>query len=363
MRTRRLLAAIFVVLMLLSSCADKPDVRADTRQGAKEEIAIAFIESGETSVLTGADGDAKRATREFCLSHGLRFIELAVTGQNDASRDAAVRSAVSEGAAAVVCTGYFASRVVLVTGKEYPEVSFLCIDTVAPEAELDEYVPKNVHFVVPDYADAGYLAGRVSAKYAKTPAFSAMMRMDSVLDCLSGYVQGISEGADGAEILVSVDAGHGTDGTGRLMTEVASDLLYERGADAVTAFGALIYPCSVAAKAHAANYISVFDTSYDASSRLPSPVFDAASSVTSCLGRLYSGGMKWGARDAGTCTEEGIAEGAITLFGDDGLFDTVKSGVDSGTLKIKRAGTFDEIGADNVKITYITDTEDLYEGS
>lgn len=362
MKTLRLLALALSCALLLLSCADRQGARTDTLPSAKDEVAVAFIDGGEKSALTGAADGAKRGTGDFCNSHGFRFIELACAKQNDASRAAAIRSAVSSGACAIVCTGYYMSRAVIGAGNEYPNVSFLCLDTMAPEAELDETLSSNVHFVVPDCADAGYLSGRVSAKYAKVHAFSAMMRMDTVLDCLCGFVQGISDGG-GAEILVSVDAGLGANDAGKLMTEVMSDLLYERGADAVTAYGALIYPCSVSAGAHGEKYISIFDMSYDASSRLPSPVFDCAASVTSCLGRLYSNGMKWSARDAGTCSEEGISEGSVKLIGDDVLYDEVKSGVDSGRIRIKRAETFDGVGAENVKITYITDTEDPYEGS
>ena len=363
MKIRRLSALLFAVLLLLSSCADKESVRADTSQGAKSEITVAVIRDGELSALTGAAEGASRGARDFCNREGLRCLELTASDQSDGAIVSAIRSAISQGASAIICSGYFMSRAVLVIENEYPDVSFLCIDTMAPDDAFDEHLSQNVHFVVPDYADAGYLAGRVSAKYGGRHAFSAMMRMDTVLDCLSGYVQGISEGTGGADILVSVDAGYGISGDGDLMTEVISDLLYERGADAVTAYGALIYPCSVAANEHGAKYISIFDTSYDAASRLPSPVFDAATSVSSCLGRLYSGGMKWGARDAGTCSEEGIAEGTIKLSGDDALFDEITSGVNSGEIRIKRAGTFENVGAENVNIIYITDTEDLYEGS
>ena len=189
-----------------------------------------------------------------------------------------------------------------------------------------------------------------------------MMRNDSVLDCLSGFVQGISDGTNGAEVFVSVDAGIGVAEGGELMINAASDALFDLGADVTTAHGALRYPCSVSAKNHGAKFITIFDDpAVDRTCLLPSPVFDHAASVASCLGRLASSGMKWGARDAGTCSEEGISEGSVKLSSDEELFGAIKSDVDSGKIKVIRTDSFDGIAADGVTITYIT--EDQYEGS
>ena len=356
MKLLRIASALLCAAIAASfaSCSDRPsDAVTTDESGGDTTYCVAYIRDAALPALDGANNSASDEVRSFCDANSIEYLEYEVKVSDGDARAEAVARATDDGADLVVGVGYYFSRTVIDIQRDFPDTYFLVLGTEPPDADHGETLSERVHFSSPDMTEAGYLAGRVAAKYAKSPAFSSMMETDRALECFSGCVAGLSDGADGTTLLVSTAPGIGQMNDFYTTDEV-SQRLYGAGSDVVIAFGAMIYPASVAAAKNGGEFIALCpDDGVDGANMLPSPVFDYAASAKANLTRFVSSGMKWSAKDAGVCSLEGVEDGALTLSPYDRLMDEIGD----GPIYVAPADPHEDAPGDGVNYNYLVSIE------
>jgi basic membrane protein A len=159
-----------------------------------------------------------------------------------------IAKAAEGGATIVVAVGPEATQAVLAAGSAHPDVVFLLLGAGIPSD-----APANVHAVVFDEGEAGYLAGMVAASVsdAKKVGFVGDVQGDaSSAGFAAGFTSGVQEGDTSAVPAVAYagrigDPQHGGS---------AATILLKAGADVVSAMaglsgdGALRTACAAGAK-------------------------------------------------------------------------------------------------------------------
>ena len=128
---------------------------------------------------------------EYATANGKSHAYYRPTEDSKDSRNEMIRSAVTKGAKVVVLPGYLFADSAAEMSAEYPETTFIVLDT-APAGEA----LKNTYSVLYQEEQAGYLAGYAAVKDGYTKlGFLGGMAVPAVVRFGYGFVQGVDAAA------------------------------------------------------------------------------------------------------------------------------------------------------------------------
>lgn len=146
---------------------------------------------------------------------------------------AEIEKAATADGAVVVTVGPDASGPVLSAATAHPTTQFLELDVVAPEG-----APANVHGLVFDEAEAGYLAGYIAASFSGTGKVG--MVGDATADgATSNYATGLRAGAEQAKLGTAVAVIYAGTADSPDKARAAAATLFKAGNDVILAMPSL----------------------------------------------------------------------------------------------------------------------------
>jgi basic membrane protein A len=231
---------IFVGSNLFSSCtgpSTRPSVSPSTSAApGSESPGPTAVNRVGSIVLVAAVGESAPATPSGLTWAGVQqaasrlgAASSRVVPQTMAELTAAPNTAAAGGATVVVTVGPEAAPATLAAALAQPQAQFFMIDQTAPDG-----APPNLHGLVFDEAEAGYLAGFVAASVSGKA--SVGMVGDSASDTRSrNYWAGFRSGAVYAEPSVKVTVAYATGPLWPDRGRTAAATLVKGGADVVLA--------------------------------------------------------------------------------------------------------------------------------
>lgn len=234
-----------------------------------------------------------------------------------------MKSAIEKGAKVVVCPGYLFEDAIYAIQGDYPEVNFLLLDGEPHDADYNYETKPNVHCILYQEEQAGYLAGYAAVKDGyKNLGFLGGMDVPAVIRFGYGFVQGANAAAVEMGIADQVNVKYWYSGTfspeDAIKTKMAG--WYSEGTEVVFACGGGIYLSAVAAATEAGNakIIGVDVDQYAESDLIiTSAMKELAQSVILSLTDLYAAktddSFAWPEAYAGKTAKLGAADGCVGL--------------------------------------------------
>ena len=295
-----------------------PD-RVSTEKGRYE---IAFVtdvgqlldKSFNQAVWEGIKGFAYETGRSY------RYFQPANGSQaSDTDRYNAITAAVNSGAETVVVAGFLHIEALGRAAKEHPEVKFIFVDGILPEAD-GAPPPDNIAAITYCEEEAGFLAGYAAVAEGYTRlGFSG--GGSGINGSVNRYAYGFARGAELAaerlgkeiELIISWEYGSTYSPSAELQTMLSG--WYANGTEVVFSCGGLM--CQSAFAAASANGGAVIgcdvDRSAESETVIASAVKGLRESVILALERLYGG--SWD-EIGGKLTTFGVKEGGAGLSTD-----------------------------------------------
>ncbi len=358
---RRFAALILTIVLAFSLFAcGKGDGEAPGTDGTTTlelDLKIALINNVIEGEELLRDGDIANAVRVFCEKRGFAFAEYKNENSGDAAIVEVIDHAISEGADVVVGAGYFVKDAILYAQSMYSNTEFLILSVDLPVEGPEDVLP-NTHFVTFSKEDAAFVAGYIAERLERRVSLAALADTLVTPVYFGGFAAGVSCAANDfgysdAEAVFCCRSYVTDDGFVR-----SAERLIDEGITTVAAIGPEVFSAEKASGG-TARVISVckdVDDKYGV--LLPSPMYDYGTAAVAALDRLASCGGKWSAKDAGSISTVGVAEGAIKLaFADESFtyddFEALAARFRSSELKAPYAESMDEITADNVTIDFL----------
>jgi basic membrane lipoprotein Med (substrate-binding protein (PBP1-ABC) superfamily) len=208
-----------------------------------------------TILVVGAVGESEAGSRSALAWQGAqeaagilggaaRHVFPITAAELFAAVPAAAAADSPDGATVVVAVGPAGAEAALAVAGEHPSVLFLILDETLPDG-----APANVHGLVFDDAEAGYLAGVVAAGVSDTGTvgFVAGVKNDPAA---AGYLAGLEDGARQGSSAATVDVVYAGSSQDPQKGRAAVDGLADSGAGSVvampdlTGYGAMRQACT-----------------------------------------------------------------------------------------------------------------------
>ena len=260
---------------------------------------------------------------QFCEAHGMKQGEgydyYRPSEDSTEARVETIKTAIGNGANAIVCPGYLFEEAIFLVQNDYPEVMFLLLDGEPHSADYATYeTAANSHNILYQEEQAGFFAGYAAVKDGYTKlGFLGGMAVPAVVSYGYGFVQGANMAAEemGVADQVSVKYWYcgGFAPTDDIKIKMAG--WFTDGTEVVFACGGGIYLSAVAA-ANEANgkVIGVdVDQSAEADCIITSAMKGLTNSVVLALEDLAANNGKWSAEYAGKTAVLGAAENCVGL--------------------------------------------------
>lgn len=228
---------------------------------------------------------------------------------SDDARVESIKAAISKGAKIVVLPGYLFENAVLSVQEEYPDVSFIVLDT-APEGAA-----KNTYCVVYQEEQAGYLAGYAIVKDGYTKlGFLGGVAVPAVVRYGHGFVQGVEAAAKELGVTPEIKYWYSDAFVPNDDIKTKMNAWYTDGTEVVFACGGGIYLSALAAATESGNgkLIGVDkDQAFESELIVTSAIKNLTGSVVMALTKIYENG--------GSLPED--MQGAVATLGaaDDGV--------------------------------------------
>ena len=257
-----------------------------------------------------------------------------------------IKTAIGNGANAIVCPGYLFEEAIFLVQDDYPEVQFLLLDGEPHSADYATYkTAENSHNILYQEEQAGFFAGYAAVKDGYTKlGFLGGMAVPAVVRYGYGFVQGANAAAEemGVADQISVKYWYcgGFAPTDDIKIKMAG--WFTDGTEVVFACGGGIYLSAVAAATEANGKVIGVDVDQSAESEciITSAMKGLTNSVVLALEDLKANNGKWSADYAGKTAVLGAADDCVGLPTAEGswrlstftvdeynaLFEKVKSG-------------------------------------
>lgn len=313
--------------LLLSSCTSKePEVptkmpsessSSATAGSSDASASIAFVNS--VSAETAYGQAIVAGINAFIAEQGTSTTASTVlpAADTDEARLAAIDKAIADGANVIVCPGDFGS-ILYGTAQKQADTSFLLVsgellDAAGKTATLD-----NVHSIVFQEEQAGYLAGYgmvIDGNY--DIAFAGGREVPAVARYGYGFLQGASAAATEKNVADKVSVTYWYSGsfeaTDAAQAEVKS--WFDAGTIGVFSCGGNIVTSVLAAAEGTEGIVMGVDVDQAALSNriVSSAILDLTGQTTATLTKLAKNDFTWPNNLAGKTTTVGAADGAVGL--------------------------------------------------
>ena len=286
----------------------------------------------------------------FCEANGMKQGEgynyYRPSEDSTEARVETIKTAIANGANAIVCPGYLFEEAIYLVQNDYPEVMFLLLDGEPHSADYSDYkTESNTHNILYQEEQAGFFAGYAAVKDGYTKlGFLGGMAVPAVVRYGYGFVQGANMAAEemGVADQVSIKYWYcgGFAPTDDIKIKMAG--WFTDGTEVVFSCGGGIYLSAVAAATEANGKVIGVDVDQSAESDciITSAMKGLTNSVVLALENLKANGGKWSADYAGKTAVLGAADDCVGLPTAEGswrlntftvdeynaLFEQVKSG-------------------------------------
>ncbi len=303
-----------------SAPAANPDDIADNMTSADGKYQVAFI----TDVGQLKDKSFNQGTFDgvklYAAANGKSYKYYQPANGNEATDDDrydAMKAAVTGGAEVVVCAGFMQEAALSKAAAEFPDASFIFVDSDHPVADASGSTLSNVSSIQFQEEQCGYFAGYAVVKEGYTKlGFSGGGGGDNPACCRYGYgfVQGANAAA--AELGVQVEMnyswqyGQSFGPSPELQTMISG--WYTNGTEVVFACGGgMFQSISAAAAANDGLLVGVdVDQSTQSDTVITSAMKELSSAVQWAVGKYYDNSF---AEIGGVVTTLGAADGATGL--------------------------------------------------
>ncbi len=204
--------------------------------------------------------------KEWCTENNVKFTYYRPVDDSDKERIKSIELAIDRGYNIMLLPGYAFAPAIEATASTYPDVKFIALDVSKSDllaAHFSDYdynpdneawasysVPDNVYCAIYQEELAGYMAGYAAVKEGYTKfGFLGGMAVPAVVRFGYGYVQGIDDAAEGAEVEIKYVYGGQFFGDNDITNYVSQ--WYSSGTEVIFACGGGIYTSAgLAAKNH-----------------------------------------------------------------------------------------------------------------
>ncbi len=228
------------------------------------------------------------------------------------ARVESMKAAIAKGAKVVVLPGYLFADAVAAVQNEYPEVSFIVLDT-APAGEA----AKNTYSVLYHEEQAGYLAGYAIVKDGYTKlGFLGGMAVPAVVRFGYGFVQGVEAAAKELGVEPEIKYWYADTFSPNDDIKTKMNAWYTEGTEVVFACGGGIYLSALAAAEESGHgkLIGVDkDQAFESELIVTSAMKNLTGSVVQALTRIYENGGKLPEDMQGVVANLGAADDGVGL--------------------------------------------------
>lgn len=230
-----------------------------------------------------------------------------------------IKTAIANGANAIVCPGYLFEEAIFMVQDDYPEVQFLLLDGEPHSADYATYkTAENSHNILYQEEQAGFFAGYAAVKDGyKKLGFLGGMAVPAVVRYGYGFVQGANAAAEEMGIADQISIKYwycgGFAPTDDIKIKMAG--WFTDGTEVVFACGGGIYLSAVAAATEANGKVIGVDVDQSAESEciVTSAMKGLTNSVVLALQDLKANNGKWSADYAGKTAVLGAADECVGL--------------------------------------------------
>lgn len=184
------------------------------------------------------------AVKDYCEENKIGYKYYRPTEDSTAKRVESMEQAAADGAKIIVCPGYlFETAIYEVQGSDtFKDVKFLLLDGEPHDADYNYDTKDNVHCILFQEEQAGYLAGYAAVKDGETKlGFLGGMAVPAVQRFGFGYIQGIQDAAKELNVSAEVWYAYGGQFFGAPEITSAMDGWFANGIDTIFACGGGIY--------------------------------------------------------------------------------------------------------------------------
>lgn len=227
-----------------------------------------------------------------------------------------INQAVSDGAKVIICPGSGFEEAIYQAQSDHPDVAFLLFDGTPHDADYNYTIKDNVHCVIFQEEQSGYLAGYAAVKEGYTSlGFIGGESVPSVIRYGYGFIQGADAAAAEMNVNVSVNYSYANSFQPSDEIQSAADGWYKNATQVIFACGGLLYESVFqAAEDNNGKTIGVdTDQSKLSDTVITSAVKNLGPVTEECLQDFYGNDGVWPTKDAGTLTALGANDNAIGL--------------------------------------------------
>lgn len=301
-------AAAFVLALVLAASTL-------TACGAKENEIALVTDVGNIDDKSFNQG-AWEGVEKYAKDNNVSYDYFRPSEDSTEARVETMKTAIDKGAKVIVCPGFLFEDAIYQVQEQYPDTQFLLLDGEPHDADGNYKTASNVHCILYQEEQAGYLAGYAAVKDGyKELAFLGGMEVPAVQRYGYGYIQGVDAAAKEDNVQVNMKYWYsGSFGANDdIMNKVSG--WYTEGTEVVFACGGAIYlSATQAAEAAKGKVIGVdVDQAGESNTIITSAKKELTTSVVLALGQLYDNDGKWPEDLAGKTSTLGAADDCVGL--------------------------------------------------
>lgn len=315
-----IMLVLIMVLAALTGCKKPAENKPADENKVNMKIAL-VTDVGNIDDKSFNQG-AWEGVVKFCEEKGLKQGEgynyYRPSEDSTEARIETISNAINDGATVVVCPGYLFEEALYTVQNNYPEVQFMLLDGEPHDADYNYETKANVHNILYQEEQAGYLAGYAAVKDGyKKLGFLGGMAVPAVQRYGYGFVQGANAAAEEMGIADQVSIKYwycgGFSPTDDIQIKMAG--WYSDGTEVVFSCGGGIYLSAVAAATAAgAKVIGVdVDQSAESDCIITSAMKGLTNSVVIALQNAWDNNGKWSADYAGKTSILGAKDDCVGL--------------------------------------------------
>ncbi len=311
-----LLLATTMAFSLMTGCASST---SSTNSAASNTYEIALVTDVGNIDDKSFNQSAWEGVKKFAEENNITYSYYRPSEDSTVARVDSIKSAIDKGAKVVVCPGFLFEETIYEIQNTYPDTQFLLLDGEPHDADYKYETAPNVHCILYQEEQAGYLAGYAAVKEGYTKlGFLGGVEVPAVQRFGYGFVQGADAAAKelGNTKDVSVNYWYSDSFVANDDIKTKMDGWYTGGTQVVFACGGGIYLSALAA-AKASNGGKVIGVDKDQAPEseliITSAMKDLTNSVIIALTELYQNGGKWGEAQSGKTAVLGAKDDCVGL--------------------------------------------------
>lgn len=188
------------------------------------------------------------AVEDYCKTNKISYKYYRPSEDSTAKRVEKMEQAAADGAEIIVCPGFLFEEAIFEVQEQeaFKNVKFLLLDGEPHDASYNYKTGDNVHCILFQEEQAGYLAGYAAVKDGETKlGFLGGMAVPAVIRFGFGYIQGMQDAAKELGANVDVWYAYGGKFAGDPQITSVTDAWFANGIDTIFACGGGIYTSAV----------------------------------------------------------------------------------------------------------------------